>query len=331
MQNIDDFAMKSLSKELKHLKHLNKLTIDISGRAEEINTQLKEINYDINKRIENVRPTRGYQIIENKITDKGIKYLSRCINDYGRDLKDLTLILSFCNIKDQGATYITSKMSQKLKKLTRLNISFGGCNKMSEEGLTQAIKYLRQVLAGLQALTFDLSSCRIITNEILQKLSNPAGRPQHKLQYLAFDISNCDLVTDEGIIYIGEIVAQFYQNLKSLILNFDSCYQVTDKGVEKVVSRISRSLKDLLCIKLNFNWCMSATDHGIMRISQDICQNLLKLTDVSTVCGSYDNGMSDEKIESVDANMSKNLTELRSATSIYVRYLFILIFEEHKV
>ena len=78
MPNIDDIALKNLSKDLKSLKNLKKLTLDFSGyemwiirenlkflksRAEEINSQLKEINYDINKRIENVHPSRGYEIM----------------------------------------------------------------------------------------------------------------------------------------------------------------------------------------------------------------------------------------------------------------------------
>ncbi len=96
---------------------------------------------------------------------------------------------------------------------------------------------------------------------------------------------------------------------------------MTDKGVEEVVAKVSEGLEDLLCIKLNFNWCMSATDHGIMKISQDMCTHLLKVRDMSVVCGSYDNGMTDVKIESVDSNRSKNLTELRNLTVIYVRYV----------
>jgi len=70
---------------------------------------------------------------------------------------------------------------------------------------------------------------------------------------------------------------------------------------------------------------MSATDHGIMKISQDICTQLFKIRDMSIVCGSYDNGMSDVKIESVDSNRSKNLKELRNLTAIYVRFVYFVV------
>jgi len=92
--NPDDLVIKRISLDLKQLKHLQKLTIDLSGRSENLNQRPKEILYDISQRVMNVTPSKGFYIDENQVGDRGLKYLTRSLTNYHKGLKDLTLVFA---------------------------------------------------------------------------------------------------------------------------------------------------------------------------------------------------------------------------------------------
>jgi len=223
LRSPDDLVIKRISLDLKQLKHLQKLTVDLSGRSENLNQRPREILYDISQRVMNVTPCKGFYIDENQVGDKGLKYLTRSITNYHKGLKDLTLIFSFCNkITDQGAKSITAKLSQRLQNLQAFNISFGGSTFLTEEGLKEVIMNLKGIIERVQNFTVDFCSCENFTDEGLRVFADMITKPLDKLKYLAIDVSECQKISEEGVAQLGPVIAQYMNNLKTLVLNVDS-------------------------------------------------------------------------------------------------------------
>ena len=194
---------------------------------------------------------RGLNLIDNNITDEGLKHLAEALTNNNCKLNNLEL--SNNNITDEGVKLLVEALTKNNCKLNSLDLAG---NNITDEGVKLLAEALTKNNCKLNSL--DLAGNNI-TDEGVKHLAEALTNNNCKLNSLNLAGIN---ITDEGVKLLAEALTKNNCKLNSLDLAGNN---ITDEGVKHLAEALTNNNCKLNSLDLASN---KITDKGVKHLAE---------------------------------------------------------------
>lgn len=208
-------------------------------------------------------------------------------------ITDLQLDFWECHLTDAGVNKLSNCLTN-LPSLTRVALTFSGCQSITDQGVTDLAFGLRE-LPFLTELQLDFEMCKLLTDGSLQILSAILDSATN-ITFLRLNFGGCEKLSNNGISELG-LALRSLTSLKILQLSFQDCFLIDDIGLIEL-SHALNSIWSLTGLQLSF-MCCPIGDEGVQELklalknSINQCEGELDLRGCSLITSNMKDELAD--------------------------------------
>jgi len=219
LRKITDVGMKSLGENIADgLKNLTILHLYFGKCFQITDIGVKSLSENIADNLKSLT-TLSLDFSECfQVTDTGVNSLGDSISD---SLKNLTTLHLYFG--KHGGNKISIEICQTDKILIQVNHTLTcliRCFKITDTGVKSLSEKISNSLKNLLTLHISFSKCFKITDVGVKSLSEKIAESLPNLTILHLDFSECPSITDAGVKSLSDKLADGLKNLTDLHLNF---------------------------------------------------------------------------------------------------------------
>ena len=230
-------------------------------------------------------------LMNNNITDEGVKHLSTALTHTNCKLNSLNL--GYNKITDEAVKHLSTALTHTNCKLNSLNLGF---NKITDEAVKHLCTALTHTNCKLNSLNLRHNK---ITDEGVKHLSTALTHTNCKLNSLDLSGNN---ITDKGVKHLSTAMTHTNWKLNSLYLGRNN---ITDEGVKGLFTALTRTNCKLNSLNL---MTINITDEGVKHLSTALTHPNCKLNSLSL----GDNNITDEEVKHLSTALTHTNCKLNS-------------------